>query len=217
MARRGRPLEVDDWDLTQTIEASSSESSKELPIYVIAPVVSLGSLLGSATASEYSQLEGYRGSSIGKLKIDFSAHLISQVGTHNRFDTAYFAAALFIGKAIAADGTPDTNLQSINPWVSGVAPESLETLKDPWVVYSFDQVSRLIWIRRWRCAMGHATNDYSWSTQLHFRTRRGYRIRETDCLYAMYWVAPEFVNASTNDTYIGMDWHIGVPHAFRKK
>lgn len=208
-------MEVDDFDATVQTIASSSGYDKSNPIYNLSPIFSLASLTGSTTAAEYSQMQGFKGTSIGKLKVHVAFKATNLTGNQHLHDECYVAWALLIAQAVNADGTPLSTVLNMNPFISTIHPQGQESYKNPWSAESVDP-ARIIVLKRSFFDMGSILNGLNRSAQWNLRTRRGYRMRDTDCLYFMGWSAPRFNNPTASDFRESWDIHIGVPRAFRR-
>lgn len=216
MPRRGRPMEVDDFDLVQQTLASSSGYSSMTPAYSITPVASLSSLLGSATTAQYSQMQAFKGLSIGRVKVTLDVLGVSNCAEQTVTDYIRFACALFIGKAVAADGTPAQNVLDLNPFLSGIHTGALENAKGPWPAAGNLLMDGVKWLllKQRMLWCGNPQNAYACPWRITGRTR-GWRIAEQDFLYYGTWWYASFGVPNANDVGIREILHLGVPRRFR--
>ena len=220
--RRGRPLEVDDFDLSSTTIASSDPTSAANPVYQYTPILSLGSLLGSATAAEFSQLQGYKSVSIGKLKCHLTMMAHASPTTPAIGDYLRACWALLIAPSQDETGVPTTDMQQINPFLAGVVPGATEATKNPWDESMDKGHARYLWLKRhtyWLASChdvgaGRLNYNRPSSMEVNFRLRKGYRLRETSTLYLCLWWYANFNNYAVNDVNLWEHCHIGVPRRF---
>lgn len=213
--RKGRPLYVSDYhNVINTLFQSTSYSITN-PAWVVTPIISLGSLLGSVTAAEYSQMQAFKQVLIGKLKYDIDILGYSSASEQNVSDKCYFAHGMFLARCEGADGTPYDEIDELNPFQDDIQPQGIETSRDPWGDRGLDSATRWLWIDHHILWLGNPQNAYC--TKMHLRRRhpRGYKIHRQDALYYGQWFYSELAAPpGGNDTVIHTQIHAGVPRRF---
>lgn len=214
MARRGRPLNVEDhnWNSSQQITYDVAPDPTQ-PQISVTPILGLSSLLGSTTAAEYSQMQGFRRAAVGKVKFHLNVYQFINTGVPAAGDHRVDMFGFVIGDADAVDGTPASGwFGEWNPFIADVAPLATEANKDP---YGNEQ-PRLLAYKQflWNTYDPDKTNNRAWHPAHSWagRLRKGFVLRESQMLYA--FVASWHVLASPGISETLWQMHIGVPHRF---